>query len=258
MDIMERTDIQNQMGTKITNLAHDEDNEPIFNKPREISDWIKVHNKDDIFQIVEHFIKDPTIVYKPYEKLVTQQEFVQIIIHVVSLLSSKMTFVETPIKGEGHICNFLQVTPDQLKRMSTKYAVPIAELNHEMFSTKERLSTWMNYVIDKYPYRRFENLSTVKKNLVVCQSKLEEAKKAREFIINKTDFSEEQVDYLTKRITVLEKNIDKISKKMSSESELMFLTSQIKIKERRKIERELRKAEIMEDLKIQEDELANP
>jgi hypothetical protein len=156
-------------------------------------------------------IADPNIINKPYDGLVTQKEFTQMLIYIVSLLSNKMTFTETPIRGLDDICEFLNIDNRSFKRMLIKYSIPAAEFNGDLYSTKERLSTWMNHVIDKHPCNRIIPETNRKRSIWELEAKIAQLKETRKFIVNKTDFCKEQLDYFDDKIKALEKRIERIT-----------------------------------------------
>ena len=184
--------------------------ENVYQEPRKVEDWIKYSDPNGMFKLVSFVIAEPNIVNKPYSGLMTQKEFTQLLIYIVSILSNRLTFVETPISGLDNICEFLQLSQNRLKSISKTYSVPIAELNGYTYSTKERLSTWLNYIVDKYPYRKNMDQRYTKSTIKKAQISLYELKKMREYFLNKTEYSEEQIIYLDKRIAQEEGKIDKI------------------------------------------------
>lgn len=191
--------------------------ENVYQEPRRVEDWIKYSDPNGLFKLMSFVIAEPNIVNQPYTGLMTQKEFTQLLIYIVSMLSNRLTFIETPIKGVDNICEFLHMSPSRMKTLSKRYSIPIAELNGDTYSTKERLSTWLNYVIDKYPYRRVDSRYS-KQSLARSQNYLSELRRTREFFLNKTEYSEEQIIYLNKRIAKEEGIIDKLRTALAKKS----------------------------------------
>lgn len=210
MDTTKKMAMENEPKEGVDYLEDPEDVEDLF-EYRTIHEWIKCTDQENSLKVIEWAVKNPAVVAQPYNKRITEGEFIQILIFVIGIFSNKMTFEETPVFGWTEISKVVGLTPTGTRKMANKYNMPIAILGKKPYSTKEKLTVWMNSLIDIYPFFDIKNEEQTRiEEQKITDSKIEALNDFKKHIINNDNFDVDTVLLIDKQIEKEREELEQI------------------------------------------------
>lgn len=181
-----------------------------------ISEWIKEVDPENTIKLAEWAVGNPDISAAPYSNSLSQDEFIHILLYIISICSNKITFEEEKIWEWTEIAKFLDSTVKTAKKLCKKYNAPIAVINSKPFTTKERLGVWLNSLITEYPFFTENYSDRGVRTVDEYNWRINELEILKRRIINYEDFTLDGLLYLDSRIDKLKQRRD--SKTIKSES----------------------------------------
>lgn len=179
-----------------------------------ISGWIKEIDPDNTIGLIQWAVGNPDISAAPYAKSISQDEFIHILLYIVSMCSNKITFEEQKLWEWKEIAKFLGFNVLVTKRMCKKYNAPIAIIGSKPFTTKERLGVWLNSLITEYPFFAERYTDRGVRTVNEYNWRINELEILKRRIINYEDFTLDGLHYLDERIEKLKNKRDSKTNKV--------------------------------------------